>query len=31
MLKINTDRLSILPLDKQNLLLAIENYNEMEK
>jgi hypothetical protein len=31
MLKINTERLSILPLDKQNLVLAIENYNEMEK
>ncbi|MBZ9623664.1 GNAT family N-acetyltransferase [Clostridium sp. FP2] len=31
MLKLNTDRLSILPLDKYNLELCINDYNNMER
>ncbi|MBW9158566.1 GNAT family N-acetyltransferase [Clostridium tagluense] len=31
MLRLNTERLSILPLDKYNLELCINDYNKMEK
>jgi len=31
MLKLNTERLNILPLDKYNLELAINDFNKMEK
>jgi ribosomal-protein-alanine N-acetyltransferase len=31
MLKLNTDRLSIVPLDKYNLKLCINDYNNMER
>jgi hypothetical protein len=31
MLKLNTERLSILPLDKYNLELCINDYNKMER
>jgi len=31
MLKLNTDRLSIVPLDKYNLELCINDYNSMER
>lgn len=31
MMKLNTKRLTILPLDEKNLKIAINNFNEMEK